>query len=102
MLFPAAVNVYGSLAAQSAVPEVRLLAVAPGIRGQGIGRALVEACIARARQSGASEIGLHTSDTMQSAKQLYERMGFVRVPADDFFPNGAELVMAYRLRLASQ
>jgi hypothetical protein len=36
---------------------------------------------------------------MQAAIRLYEQMGFVRFPEYDFQPEGAELVMAYRLNL---
>ena len=79
--------------------EIRLLAVAPHARGRGVARRLVEECIRRARASGASEIGLHTSKSLASAIALYERMGFARVPERDFHPDGAELVQAYRLSL---
>jgi hypothetical protein len=37
---------------------------------------------------------------MRAAKQLYERMGFVRDRDSDFQPPGAELVEGYRLSLA--
>jgi predicted N-acetyltransferase YhbS len=99
MLYPPAVDSYGNQAAQASVPELRLLAVALEARHQGVGRALVEACIERARQQGATELGLHTSISMQAAMWLYEEIGFVRFPDDDFQPEGAELVMAYRLNL---
>lgn len=61
-------------------PEVRLLAVAPSARGQGIGLALMQACVQRARRSGAVVLTLHTTDIMQTAMRLYERMGFVALP----------------------
>jgi ribosomal protein S18 acetylase RimI-like enzyme len=99
MLYPPAVDSYGSGASQSSFPELRLLAVALETRHLGVGRALVEACIERARQQGATALGLHTSISMQAAIRLYEQMGFVRVPEYDFQPEGAELVMAYRLNL---
>ena len=60
--------------------SLRLLAVAPAHRGRGLGRQLTEACVARARADGAREIGLHTSELMHTARQLYERMGFQRIP----------------------
>ncbi len=58
-------------------PILRMLVSAPSLRGQGIGRALTEACIARARRDGAPLIALHTSPIMQVALPLYLRMGFV-------------------------
>lgn len=99
MLFPPDTSAYGAFVASSAVPELRLLAVAPGARGAGIGHALTEECIRRARASGASALGLHTSKSLTVAIGLYERLGFVRYPAGDFQPAGAELVMAYQLLL---
>ncbi len=97
MLFPPAVDAYGALSARSAVPELRLLAVPPEARGQGIGRVLVKECIERARRSGATTLGLHSSKSMETAIRLYETLGFQRSEADDFQPPGAELVMAFRL-----
>src|SRR6266850_893294 len=43
-------------------PEVRLLAVAPAARGQGVGAALMQECVQRARHSGARALALHTAD----------------------------------------
>ena len=99
MLYPPAANAYGAAVAEAGWPELRLLAVAAAARGQGVGTALVEECIRRARRAGASALGLHTSESLQAAIRMYERMGFVRAPAGDFRPSGAELVMAYRLAL---
>jgi ribosomal protein S18 acetylase RimI-like enzyme len=56
--------------------SLRLLAVAPAQRHRGVGRQLTEACVARAREDGAREIGLHTSELMSTARRMYERMGF--------------------------
>jgi GNAT superfamily N-acetyltransferase len=78
-------------------PEVRLLAVAPEARGQGIGTALMKECIRRARQGGAACLNLHTTDMMQVAMRMYERMGFVRAPELDFHPDPNVTVKAYRL-----
>ena len=78
---------------------VRLLAVHPRFRGLGIGRALMEECLRRCRQSGISTVGLHTTEFMYVARRMYERMGFVRVPEFDFRPEADTVVMAYRLDL---
>jgi GNAT superfamily N-acetyltransferase len=99
MLFPPQVQAYGELMGAAQSPELRLLAVDPGARGLGVGRALVDECIRRARRMGAAELGLHTSRSMQTAMRLYLRMGFVRAPETDFHPEGAELVEGYRLPL---
>jgi predicted N-acetyltransferase YhbS len=47
-----------------AYPEIRLLAVAPSARGQGIGALLMDECVRRARESGAKALTLHTTDMM--------------------------------------
>lgn len=62
---------------------IRVLAVLPEMRGQGIGRRLTEACIARARVAGAPAIGLMTTELMVVAKGMYERMGFIQQAAYD-------------------
>jgi len=80
-------------------PEMRLLAVSPSVRGQGIGAALVRECLRRARESGAKVMTLHTTDMMTVAMQMYERMGFVRAPETDFHPGGGFTVKGYRLAL---
>lgn len=99
MLYPPAADAYGGYTEAAAWPELRLLAVAPSARGMGVGKALVEECVRRARAMGAEVLGLHTSRSMQVAIGMYERMGFVRAPEHDFQPPGAELVTAYRLPL---
>jgi ribosomal protein S18 acetylase RimI-like enzyme len=78
---------------------IRLLAVHPAYRGRGIGRALMEECIRRCRNQGIATIGLHTTGMMDVARQMYERIGFVRVPEFDFYPRPGVVVMAYRLDL---
>ncbi len=70
---------------------------APEARGQGIGTALMKECIRRARQGGAACLNLHTTDMMQVAIRMYERMGFVRAPELDFHPDPKVTVKAYRL-----
>ena len=80
-------------------PEVRLLAVAPAGRGRGIGAALMQECVRRARKSGARALSLHTTDLMQTAQRMYERMGFARFPELDFHPAPGVTVKGYRLEL---
>jgi ribosomal protein S18 acetylase RimI-like enzyme len=98
-LYPPAADAYAGAAGRAAWPELRLLAVAPEARGQGVGQALVRECVRRARAAGARELGLHTSASMRVAMGMYTRMGFVRAPEHDFRPEGAELVEGYRLPL---
>lgn len=99
LLFPSGANAYDGAATGRECPEVRLLAVLPAARGQGVGTALMEECVRRARCAGAAAIGLHTMDMMRAAMRMYERMGFVRVPNLDFSPAQGVLVKGYRLDL---
>ena len=80
-------------------PEVRLLAVAPAARGRGVGAALMQECLRRVRRAGGRVLSLHTTDLMQTAVRMYERMGFVRAPELDFHPAPGVTVKGYRLDL---
>ena len=102
LMYPAGSKLHGPDGRQISlpVPEVRLLAVLPIARGQGIGVALMQECIRRARQSGAATLGLHTTDMMQVAMRMYESMGFVRVPELDLSPAEGVLVKGYRIDLS--
>ena len=52
------------------------LYVVPARRGQGLGRALMEAAIELARSEGAKHMDLGTAETDLAARGLYESMGF--------------------------
>ena len=52
------------------------LYVIPERRGQGIGRALMEAAIELARREGADRMDLGTSEDDVAARALYESLGF--------------------------
>ena len=57
-------------------PIIRMLVVDPASRGSGVGRALTEECMNRARRDGSRVIALHTSPIMTVALPMYLRMGF--------------------------
>ena len=59
----------------------------------------MQECIQRARRAGAAAITLHTTDMMQVAMQMYERMGFGRAPELDFRPTEDVIIKGYRLNL---
>ncbi|HEX2097337.1 MAG TPA: GNAT family N-acetyltransferase [Solirubrobacterales bacterium] len=52
------------------------LYVAPAKRGQGMGRALLEAAMDACREAGADHIDLNTGETDTAARGLYESAGF--------------------------
>jgi ribosomal protein S18 acetylase RimI-like enzyme len=99
-LFPAKTNAYEGLVDELDYPEIRMLAVAPEARGNGVAAALIAECIRRAEAKGFGAIGLHTADFMESAIGLYERLGFERLPQFDFEPaNDGIIVKAFRLSI---
>lgn len=79
--------------------EFRMLAVAPAGRRRGVARALVEACVARARTEGMREILLSSLPDMTAAHGLYRSLGFVRAPEHDHSPLPAVRLWAFRLDL---
>ena len=84
----------------------RALVVDPVARGRGVGRLLVERCIARTGEVGAPTLGIHTVELLADAVRLYERLGFVRcpeydLPARDVFggPDDDMVGLAFRFDL---
>ena len=65
---------------------IRMLAVDAEHEGRGAGQALVEACLAHAREAGKDAVVLLTTPRMHRAHRLYERLGFVRTPERDWWP----------------
>jgi ribosomal protein S18 acetylase RimI-like enzyme len=79
--------------------SIRMLAVDPAAQGRGVGTALVEACLARARADGRRAVFLHSLPVMSGAQRIYDAFGFRRVPERDWvFPDF--LLMGFVLDLA--
>ncbi len=76
----------------------RMLAVAPWAQGRGIGRALAEAVIERARAEGRAGVAIYTRPSMRAAHHLYEALGFARDPSRDWEFEPGEWLWAYQLR----
>lgn len=58
------------------VYELTKMAVAPAARGQGLGRALMVAALARFHALGGRELFLESSSRLTNALALYESVGF--------------------------
>lgn len=58
--------------------EMKRLYVAPGGRQKGVGRAIAETLIVRARQVGYATMLLDTTPSMRRAQALYTRLGFTQ------------------------
>ena len=61
----------------------RFFGVDPAVQGAGVGEAMVDWCVTRARQQGWARLRIHTLDSMPAAQRLYRRKGFVHDPAND-------------------
>lgn len=61
--------------------EVGKMAVDAGAQGLGLGRKLLEACEAHAREAGSPRLYLETNTAQTHAIDLYRRFGFVDLPA---------------------
>lgn len=89
----------GEFAEQAGSGEavVRMLVVDPAARGLGIGDTLMRACLDLARRDGCSAVRLSTQPGMVAAHRIYERLGFVRIPGQDWRPVPELLLWAYVL-----
>jgi len=56
--------------------EVAKMTVAEDVRGQGVGRALMDACLDKAKAEGAGRLYLETNSKLAPAMHLYRAMGF--------------------------
>jgi ribosomal protein S18 acetylase RimI-like enzyme len=83
--------------------EMKRLYVRPAARGLGIGAALVSAIITSAEELGYAEMRLDTLPTMPEAFALYERFGFLQIPAYYHNPVPGTVYFGKRLsRVANQ
>ncbi len=85
--------------AQPGEGEFRMLAVRGEGRGRGVGEALVEECLDRARTAGLRRMVLSSQPQMAAAHRLYGRLGFTRTPAQDWEPVPGLVLWVFTLEL---
>lgn len=66
------------LGVNSGAAELLAIAVKSGVRGNGVGRALLQRAEARARLRGAQALNLCTAEANVAAAELFLKAGFVR------------------------
>ena len=74
------------------VAKLRLFLVEPAARGTGLGRHLLEECIAFARSKGNHTLRLWTHESHRAACALYEKYGFVCTRSEPVTSFGVDLI----------
>lgn len=88
----------GTATAEKDAAGFRLLAVSHRSRGLGIGKTLTKACVDKAKEQKKKQVIIHTTKAMQTAWDMYERLGFKRSEDLDFL-QGQLPVFGFRLPL---
>jgi GNAT superfamily N-acetyltransferase len=74
------------------VAKLRLLYVEPTARGLGLGRRLVDACVAFARDKGYRTVTLWTNDVLLPARRIYQDTGFTCTARQSHRSFGKDLI----------
>jgi ribosomal protein S18 acetylase RimI-like enzyme len=81
--------------------EFRMLTTSPAARRRGVARALVDACLDRARKASMSAVLICSGTGMVKAHSLYRSLGFQRAPELDWTPRPEVSLLGLRLNLSS-
>lgn len=83
---------------RSQLARLYSLAIQPELRGRGVGRALLDASVAAAREHACLALRLEVRTDNAPAIKLYQQAGFVRIGRlDGYYEDGAD---AWRYELA--
>ncbi|WP_238395733.1 GNAT family N-acetyltransferase [Pontibacter pudoricolor] len=79
------------------VYELAKMAVTPKVQGLKIGKLLGEAAIQKAREAGAVKVYLVSNRKLETALNLYKRLGFAEVPMPPSIYERADIKMEIEL-----
>ena len=88
----------GTATSEKDASGIRLLGIDPQFRNSGVGKALTHACIQMAKEAGHSQVILHTTQAMQVAWKMYQKIGFIRSTDLDFMQENLQ-VFGFRHKL---
>ncbi|MET9018701.1 ribosomal protein S18-alanine N-acetyltransferase [Actinopolymorpha sp. NPDC004070] len=88
---------YASLLAVAATADVQRIAVRPDRRREGIGRALLDALLAQARDRGCAEALLEVRHDNAAALAMYEAIGFEQIARRRGYYHGVADALVLRL-----
>lgn len=77
--------------------ELAKMAVSPKAQGRKIGKLLGEAAIQKAREAGAAKVYLVSNRRLETALNLYKRLGFTEVPMPPSIYERADIKMEIML-----
>ena len=75
--------------------KLRLLLIEPHARGAGLGKRLVEECIAFARRAGYRKLVLWTHSNLTAARAIYQKLGFRLISSERHRQFGVAVVGEY-------
>jgi len=75
--------------------KLRLLLIEPPARGAGLGKRLVEECVAFARKAGYRKLVLWTHANLLAARTIYTKLGFRKVKSEPHRQFGVPVVGEY-------
>lgn len=76
---------------------IRMVTVSEKYQGLKLGQKLTEACIGFAKKNGEKKIALHTSEIMDKARYIYEKLGFKVIK--EIEPKFGKKYWLYEMRL---
>ena len=72
--------------------KLRMLLVEPEARGSGLGKRLIDECLAFARSAGYRRVALWTQSNLDAARHLYVKAGFRKTSEESHHSFGKDLV----------